>query len=65
MYKKMKDHFTNTIVNELDGLRLDFSDSSWIHLRPSNTEPIIRMIGEAKTKERIDELFDETKKVIK
>jgi len=64
MYKKMKTHFNNAEVNELDGLRLDFIDSSWIHLRPSNTEPIIRMIGEAKTRERIDELFEETKKVI-
>lgn len=63
-YSKMKNHFKDAEVNELDGLRLDFSDSSWIHLRPSNTEPIIRMIGEAKTKERIDSLFEETKKLI-
>lgn len=59
IYYKMKNHFKNGGVNELDGLRLDFSDSSWIHLRPSNTEPIMRLIGEAKTKERIDELFKE------
>jgi phosphomannomutase len=59
MYSKMKNHFQNVSLNELDGLRLDFSDSSWIHLRPSNTEPIMRLIGEAKTKERIDELFGE------
>ena len=64
MYKKMKDHFTICEVNELDGLRLDFSDSSWIHLRPSNTEPIVRLYGEAKTKEKIQNLFEETKKVI-
>ena len=63
-YSKMKDHFGDAELNELDGLRLDFSDSSWIHLRPSNTEPIIRMIGEAKTKERIDSLFEETKNII-
>ena len=63
-YSKMKNHFLDAKVNELDGLRLDFSDSSWIHLRPSNTEPIIRMIGEAKTKERIDSLFKETKNII-
>ena len=60
IYSKMKEHFTNYQINELDGLRLDFMDSSWIHLRPSNTEPIIRLFGEAKTKERIDELFKET-----
>jgi phosphomannomutase len=64
MYSKMKIYFKDAEVNELDGLRLDFSDSSWIHLRPSNTEPIIRLIGEAKTKERIESLFEETKRVI-
>ena len=64
MYSKMKNYFKDAEVNELDGLRLDFSDSSWIHLRPSNTEPIVRLYGEAKTKKRIEELFEETKKVI-
>lgn len=64
MYLKMKNHFIESEVNELDGLRLDFSDSSWIHLRPSNTEPIIRLYGEAKTKERIENLFKETKNII-
>jgi len=64
IYIKIKNHFSVTEVNEIDGLRLDFSDNSWIHLRPSNTEPIIRLIGEAKTKERIEELFEEVKKLI-
>jgi phosphomannomutase len=64
MYLKMKNHFTDCQRNELDGLRLDFSDSSWIHLRPSNTEPIVRLYGEAKTKEEIEKLFEEVKKII-
>jgi len=64
MYSKMKNHFTDCEVNELDGLRIDFPDNSWIHLRPSNTEPIIRLFGEAKTKERTEELFEEVKKII-
>jgi phosphomannomutase len=33
-------------VNELDGLRLDWTDR-WVHVRPSNTEPIVRVIAEA------------------
>jgi phosphomannomutase len=61
MYLKMKIYFKDCEVNELDGLRLDFSDSSWVHLRPSNTEPIVRLYGEARTRERITELFDEVK----
>jgi phosphomannomutase len=61
MYEKLKTHFAGTEINELDGLRLDFKDESWIHLRPSNTEPIIRLFGEAKTKERIEALFNDAK----
>jgi len=64
MYIKMKDHFKDASFDEQDGLRLDLPDSSWLHLRPSNTEPIIKLFGEAKSQERIDELFEETKKLI-
>ncbi|MFA6251165.1 MAG: phosphoglucosamine mutase [Candidatus Paceibacterota bacterium] len=64
MYLKMKNHFKNGTINELDGLRLDFPDNSWIHLRPSNTEPIVRLYGEAQTKERITELFKEAHAVL-
>lgn len=63
-YKKLKEHFKEATANELDGLRLDFADSSWIHLRPSNTEPIIRLYGEAKEKIQIENLFTETKKIL-
>jgi phosphomannomutase len=61
MYKKLKIHFDGAEINDLDGLRLDFPDKSWLHLRPSITEPIIRLFGEAKTQERIDSLFNEAK----
>ena len=64
MYIKMKDHFKDASYDEQDGIRFDFPDSSWIHLRPSNTEPIIRLFGEAKTQEKIDELFEEAKKLM-
>ena len=61
IYTKLKTHFKEATTNELDGIRLDFADKSWLHLRPSITEPIIRLFGEAKTQERIDALFNETK----
>jgi len=64
IYTKMKNRFDDGVINELDGLRLDFPDNSWIHLRPSNTEPIIRLIGEARKKERIEFLIAETKEII-
>jgi len=60
MYLKLKSGFKDAKSDEQDGLRLDFPDSSWIHLRPSNTEPIIKLFGEAKTKEEIEALFKET-----
>ncbi len=47
--------FPNAIVSMDDGLRLSFG-SSWLHLRTSNTEPIIRIIAEAQTHEEADAL---------
>ncbi len=64
LYEKLKNHFSNGKFNTLDGLRIDFEDQSWIHLRPSNTEPIIRLMGEAKNPKRVEELFIEAEKVI-
>lgn len=64
IYTKLKSIFNDAKFDEQDGIRFDFSDNSWLHLRPSNTEPIIRLFGEAKTQNRIDELFEEAKKVI-
>ena len=61
MYLKLKSHFKEAKIDEQDGLRLDLPDSSWIHIRPSNTEPIIRIFGEAKTPERIEALFNQAK----
>jgi phosphomannomutase len=61
IYLKLKSHFKDAKIDEQDGLRLDFSNSSWLHLRPSNTEPIIRLFGEAKDENSIEALFNEAK----
>ncbi len=61
LYEKIKSHFSDAQINELDGLRLDFADKSWVHLRPSNTEPIVRLYGEATSQQKVDELFSEVK----
>ena len=42
-------------VNDIDGVKIDFPDK-WVHLRKSNTEPIIRVYSEAKSIEAADEL---------
>ena len=47
-------------ANRLDGLKLDFADS-WVHLRPSNTEPIIRIYSEAPSQLQAEELASELK----
>ena len=49
IYSKVISRFPATKANTLDGVRLDFPDRSWVHIRPSNTEPIIRIFAEAKT----------------
>jgi phosphomannomutase len=48
-------------VNRVDGLRLDWPDC-WVHLRPSNTEPIVRVIAEARTTAEAERLCKEVGK---
>ncbi|MFZ2205570.1 MAG: phosphoglucosamine mutase [Minisyncoccia bacterium] len=60
-YEKLKITFRDATLNTLDGVRFDWADSSWIHIRPSNTEPIVRIIGEAKDENRINSLFDQVR----
>lgn len=64
MILKLKKYYPEAKTNELDGIRLDFPDKTWLHLHPSNTEPIVRLFGEATTEEKIGKLFEEAKKVI-
>lgn len=45
----------DTEVNDIDGVKIDFPDK-WVHLRKSNTEPIIRVYSEAETMEAADEI---------
>ena len=52
---RVKEMFKNEQVNDIDGVKIDFPDK-WVHLRKSNTEPIIRVYSEASTMEAADEL---------
>jgi len=47
--------FATERVNTMDGLRIDWPDA-WVHVRPSATEPAVRIIAEASTEARVDEL---------
>jgi phosphomannomutase len=52
---KMKAKYAHEQVNDIDGVKIDFA-KSWVHLRKSNTEPIIRIYSEAGTMQEADEL---------
>lgn len=52
---KVKEMYKNEDINDIDGVKIDFPDK-WVHLRKSNTEPIIRVYSEASTMEEADEL---------
>lgn len=47
---KMKEKYKNERVNDIDGVKIDFANE-WVHLRKSNTEPIIRVYSESETEE--------------
>ena len=51
-------------ITDIDGVKIDFKES-WVHLRKSNTEPIIRIVAEAHTMEEAEELVAQIKEVIK
>lgn len=59
----VKQKFANEEVNDIDGVKIDFADK-WVHLRKSNTEPIIRIYSEAATMEQAEALAQEIKDVI-
>lgn len=59
----VKKKFENEEVNDIDGVKIDFKDC-WVHLRKSNTEPIIRIYSEAETMEKAEQLAEEIKAVI-
>ncbi len=62
--ERVKEHYRDEDVNTADGVRIDFADG-WAHLRASNTEPIVRLIVEAKTASRAHALAEEVTAVMK
>ena len=63
---KVKEMFAKdpeAVVNDIDGVKIDFPDR-WVHLRKSNTEPIIRVYSEASTMEAADEIGKKLMQVV-
>lgn len=59
----VKDEFKGEKITDIDGVKIDFP-TQWVHLRKSNTEPIIRIYSEASTMDEANALADRIKDVI-
>jgi len=57
LLKAMEEKYASEDINTLDGVKIDFAEN-WVHLRKSNTEPIIRIYTEAKSQVEADALAD-------
>ena len=53
----MKERYSSENVTDIDGVKIDFKEN-WVHLRKSNTEPIIRIYTEAKSQAEADALAE-------
>lgn len=63
MYEKLKVSFADEKLNDIDGLKIDF-DEGWVHMRKSNTEPIIRIYAEAPDNHTAQKLIHKVKSLL-
>ncbi len=56
---------SDAVITEIDGVRIDYSDRSWVLVRPSGTEPKIRVYAQAKTRDRLEELLSKVKALVR
>lgn len=63
LLQRVKDYYKNEQVNDIDGVKLDFTEG-WVHLRKSNTEPIIRIYSEAATMDKANALAQQVIQII-
>lgn len=67
LYQELKKAFPGSVPDEQDGLRLDWKESGtpvWVHVRPSNTEPVVRAIGEAADPEKLKIAMDKIRELV-
>jgi phosphomannomutase len=63
MEQNMKKLKKNGRVDRSDGVKIDWGDS-WLHVRPSGTEPVIRIIAEAKTRQKAKVIANEAARLM-
>ncbi len=64
IFDKVKSHYADYPILTIDGVKVEFPDG-WVHLRPSNTEPVIRIYAESTSMEKAQKYADEVKEIIK
>lgn len=63
LLKQVKENFKDMKINDIDGIRIDFPEG-WVHIRKSNTEPIIRIYSEGTSAEEADRFAAMVEKVL-
>ncbi|MBI4977907.1 MAG: phosphoglucosamine mutase [Spirochaetes bacterium] len=63
IYAAMRKVFAGAVINDIDGIRADVADG-WVHVRTSNTEPVIRIIAEARDIDTARQLIEKAKATI-
>lgn len=70
IYTQLKKQFRSEKISDIDGIRIDFENSGdfsggWVHVRPSNTEPVCRIICEGTSMEHAEDIFNYTSRLIR
>ncbi len=60
---KLKEKYNTNTISMIDGIKIYF-DNSWVHIRKSNTEPIIRIISESSNQQELEEVIKEVKQIV-
>lgn len=63
IYAGLETKFKGYAINKIDGMKIDF-ENKWVHLRPSNTEPIVRIYTEAPSQLEADALAEDIISII-
>ncbi len=64
LFDKIKSHYSKFPILTIDGVKVEFPDG-WLHLRPSNTEPIVRIYAESTSMEKAQQYAGEAMKLLK
>ncbi|MBE7439452.1 MAG: phosphoglucosamine mutase [Spirochaetales bacterium] len=64
IFQALKKAWPDAQTNEEDGLRLDFSDGGWLHVRASNTEPVLRFIAQSSGKPALKKILTRARQLV-